>query len=137
MAHTLTAWVAAAANLIIWEGGGRIPALADRAGLSLRQFERRFVEQVGLSPKLLARIARFEATLDLMARSPAPHGLMLLTILAITTTCTWSMSSLNSPAKPRRAPCTTSNRSFRNRSRKCDPRIALPRSGSIRAPMHG
>jgi len=63
--------VAAAANLIIREGGGRIPALADRAGLSLRQFERRFVEQVGMSPKLLSRIARFEATLDLMARSPA------------------------------------------------------------------
>jgi AraC-like DNA-binding protein len=63
--------VAAAANLIIREGGARIPALADRAGLSLRQFERRFLEQVGMGPKLLARIARFEAVMDRMTRSAA------------------------------------------------------------------
>jgi transcriptional regulator GlxA family with amidase domain len=43
--------------------------MADSAGLSLRQFERRFLQQVGMSPKLLARIARFEAALDCMARS--------------------------------------------------------------------
>lgn len=49
-------------------GATRIPALADRVGLSLRQFERRFTQQVGLSPKLFSRIARFEATLDRMAR---------------------------------------------------------------------
>ena len=44
--------------------------MAGRAGLSLRQFERRFVQQVGISPKRFARIARFEAALDRMARSP-------------------------------------------------------------------
>ena len=44
--------------------------MAGRAGLGLRQFERRFVQQVGVSPKLLARIARFEAALDRMARLP-------------------------------------------------------------------
>lgn len=61
--------VAAAANRISHKGGcERIPAFANSAGLSLRQFERRFVQQVGMGPKLFARIARFEAVMDLMAR---------------------------------------------------------------------
>jgi AraC-like DNA-binding protein len=59
----------AANQLIRGAGGARIPAMADCAGLSLRQFERRFVQQVGVSPKLFARIARFEAALDRMGRS--------------------------------------------------------------------
>jgi AraC-like DNA-binding protein len=61
---------AAAADILGTAGGARIPAMAGRAGLSLRQFERRFVQQVGISPKRFARIARFEAALDRMARSP-------------------------------------------------------------------
>jgi AraC-like DNA-binding protein len=50
---------------------GRIStaAAAHGAGLSLRQFERRFFQQVGMRPKLYARIARFEAALDHKARS--------------------------------------------------------------------
>jgi AraC-like DNA-binding protein len=51
-------------------GRARIPAMAGRAGLGLRQFKRRFMQQVGVSPKLFARLARFEAALDQMARSP-------------------------------------------------------------------
>jgi AraC-like DNA-binding protein len=63
--------VTAAANQILrWAGRARIPAIADLAGLSVRQFRRKFVQQVGVSPKLFARIARFEATVDRMARSP-------------------------------------------------------------------
>jgi AraC-like DNA-binding protein len=61
---------AAATDILRGAGGARIPAMAGRAGLGLRQFERRFVQQVGVSPKLFARIARFEAALDRMARSP-------------------------------------------------------------------
>jgi AraC-like DNA-binding protein len=62
--------ISAAANRIV-VGGGRveIAALANRAGLSMRQFERRFIQQVGMRPKLFARIARFEAALDTKARS--------------------------------------------------------------------
>jgi AraC-like DNA-binding protein len=63
---------AAATDILRKAGGARIPAVAERAGLGLRQFERRFVQQVGVSPKLFARVARFEAALDRMARSP--HG---------------------------------------------------------------
>lgn len=36
-----------------------IPQLADKACLSVSQFERRFVQQVGISPKLFARTNRF------------------------------------------------------------------------------
>ena len=45
-----------------------IAALASRAGLSMRQFERRFIQQVGMRPKMLARVARFEAALEAKAR---------------------------------------------------------------------
>lgn len=61
--------ISAAARGIILAGGRvRIPALAARAGLGVRQFERRFMHQVGMRPKLFARIARFEAALEYKAR---------------------------------------------------------------------
>jgi AraC-like DNA-binding protein len=61
--------ISAAANRIILAGGrANIPALASRAGLGMRQFERRFIQQVGMRPKLFARIARFEAALECKAR---------------------------------------------------------------------
>jgi transcriptional regulator GlxA family with amidase domain len=60
----------AATEILRRAGGPRISGMARRAALGLRQFERRFVQQVGVGPKLFARIARFEAALDRMARSP-------------------------------------------------------------------
>ena len=58
--------VTVAANQIIRRGGWvQISALANSAGLSIRQFERRFMQQVGMGPKLFARIARFEAVMGL------------------------------------------------------------------------
>ena len=59
---------AAAQRIISASGREGIPALAARAGLSLRQFEKRFMQQVGMRPKLFARIARFEAALEHKAR---------------------------------------------------------------------
>jgi AraC-like DNA-binding protein len=62
--------ISAAANRIVVAGGRvKVAALADCTGLSTRQFERRFIQQVGMRPKLFARIARFEAVLDTKARS--------------------------------------------------------------------
>jgi AraC-like DNA-binding protein len=62
--------VSAAANEILRRHGRvHIAGLASRVGLSLRQFERRFTHQIGMRPKLYARIARFEAALDSRARS--------------------------------------------------------------------
>ncbi len=64
--------ISAAANRILLRGGRvAFTDLADRAGLSTRQFQRRFIQQVGMRPKLLARIARFEAALDGKARFAA------------------------------------------------------------------
>lgn len=59
-----------AANKMIVNGGCiDLPALANSAGLSTRQFDRRFIRQVGMRPKLFARIARFEAALETKACS--------------------------------------------------------------------
>lgn len=61
--------ISVAANAILrWHGRVRVAALADVTGLSQRQFERRFSAQIGIRPKLYARIARFETALDLKAR---------------------------------------------------------------------
>ena len=47
-----------------------IDALARSAGLSSRTLHRRFKQQVGLSPKIYARIVRFESALQAKATSP-------------------------------------------------------------------
>jgi AraC-like DNA-binding protein len=54
-------------------GSVRISELAHRAGLGLRQFERRFEYEIGVSPKLYARIIRFEAALQCRANAPTTH----------------------------------------------------------------
>lgn len=53
-------------------GAVAIGGVAAAVGLSLRQFERRFRQQVGLSPKTFARIARFQTTLKLLRRQAGP-----------------------------------------------------------------
>ena len=59
---------AAAHGIILASGRVRIPDLASKAKLGVRQFERRFLLQVGMRPKLFARVARFEAALEYKAR---------------------------------------------------------------------
>jgi AraC-like DNA-binding protein len=49
--------------------------LADQACLSPRQFYRQFVEREGVSPKLFARIARFESAMKLKNAQPAKDWL--------------------------------------------------------------
>lgn len=58
---------------LLHRSGGRlrIDALSRRAGLSDRQFTRRFEAQVGLTPKLFARTVRFNGVLSAKAQSPA------------------------------------------------------------------
>jgi AraC-like DNA-binding protein len=64
--------VAIAANRLFAHNGiHRVSAMAAASGLSTRQFERRFLEQVGVAPKLYARIIRFNAALDQKLRSPS------------------------------------------------------------------
>ena len=57
--------------LVMTRGRARIDALAKQAGLSPRQFQRQFGQQVGLSPKLYARTVRFEAALTAHRRNSA------------------------------------------------------------------
>jgi AraC-like DNA-binding protein len=64
--------VAIAANrLFASDGIHRVAAMATASGLSPRQFERRFLAQVGVPPKLYARIIRFNAALDHKLRDPS------------------------------------------------------------------
>lgn len=56
--------------LIATRGCARIDDLVGRSGLSARQFQRRFAKQVGMTPKLFARIIRFDRAL--VARRDAP-----------------------------------------------------------------
>jgi AraC-like DNA-binding protein len=62
---------AAASRTLLSSRQVRISGLARSAGLSIRQFERSFVRQVGLPPKLYARVARFETALESKAKSSA------------------------------------------------------------------
>jgi AraC-like DNA-binding protein len=64
--------VAVAANSLFASNGNQcVSAMATDSGLSTRQFERRFLAQVGVPPKLYARIIRFNAALDDKLRCPS------------------------------------------------------------------
>jgi AraC-like DNA-binding protein len=59
-----------------------VPSLARAAGLSTRQFERRFARVVGLNPKLYARIRRFHFASQLALQSPTRPGWAELAVTA-------------------------------------------------------
>lgn len=50
----------------------RLPEIERSTGLTLRQIERKFSRQLGISPKLFARVVRFGAVMDAAERSLAP-----------------------------------------------------------------
>jgi AraC-like DNA-binding protein len=52
-------------------GAVRIPELARMDSIGLRQFERIFRAETGMSPKIFARVARFQAAVDAKLSSPA------------------------------------------------------------------
>ena len=60
----------AAATILKQEGQIEINTLIKDCNLSLRQLERKFVEQIGIPPKLYARIARFNRALKLKQEDP-------------------------------------------------------------------
>jgi AraC-like DNA-binding protein len=60
---------AAAAHILSVCGNAQVSDIARASGMSVRQFERRFAQHLGVRPKLFARIVRFEAALDSKARS--------------------------------------------------------------------
>jgi AraC-like DNA-binding protein len=62
-ASSLDAVAKVANEFLIEKGALRIADAAEHAGLSVRQFERVFCEEVGIPPKLYARVVRFHAAL--------------------------------------------------------------------------
>jgi AraC-like DNA-binding protein len=65
--------VRAARHILQSDGCARVADLAGKCGLGVRQFERRFRQDVGVSPKLYARIVRFESALRRKAQQPASN----------------------------------------------------------------
>ena len=63
--------VGASADAIV-RAWGMIPVgvLATGAGIGMRQLERRFLDEVGVTPKRLARISRFQRVFQAMERNP-------------------------------------------------------------------
>jgi transcriptional regulator GlxA family with amidase domain len=51
-------------------GNVSLDGLIHQTGLGVRQFERRFLDGVGLRPKLLARICRFQGVLQALEAGP-------------------------------------------------------------------
>jgi AraC-like DNA-binding protein len=62
--------VAAAEHIFSRRGAVRISDIANENGLSMRQFQRNFIENMGIAPKLFARVARFQSALDAKIASP-------------------------------------------------------------------
>ena len=60
-----------AMELHVRGGRLRVSEVAQTAGLGIRQFERRFRDEIGIAPKLYARIVRFETALRRKASAPA------------------------------------------------------------------
>jgi AraC-like DNA-binding protein len=54
----------AAIHMYRAKGSVRLDDVASQLSLGLRQFERRFHNEIGLSPKLFSRVARFQAAFD-------------------------------------------------------------------------
>jgi len=68
--ESVSAIVRTARAMIRNNGSVRISEMAHQTGLGVRQFERRFDKEIGVSPKLYARIIRFEAALQRRAVLP-------------------------------------------------------------------
>ena len=56
--------------LLRQDGEASLRGMASLANMSVRNFERRFIEQVGISPKLFCCVERFNGALSLKLRNP-------------------------------------------------------------------
>jgi AraC-like DNA-binding protein len=98
--------VAAAVDAILAApGAALLPAVASRAGIGVRQLERRFLADVGMTPKTFARIARLQTALARIAAGESlaeaahacgyydqPHMTRDFARLAETSPSAWSTS---------------------------------------------
>ncbi len=71
VSNSVSAVTHAARSVQSASGCVRVSNLAHQAGLGIRQFERRFRHEIGVPPKLYARIVRFEVALRWKAAAPS------------------------------------------------------------------
>jgi AraC-like DNA-binding protein len=76
-ARSRTSIMKSAHDIFRRKGTARIDDMAFHTSLSVRQYERRFADEMGLSPKLFARITRFQMALDAKRRDPASSWLSI------------------------------------------------------------
>jgi transcriptional regulator GlxA family with amidase domain len=76
-ALTPTPIMRSAQHLFRRRGATRIDALARDLTLSMCQYERRFSEEIGVTPKLFARITRFQFALDAKRVTPVRSWLSI------------------------------------------------------------
>jgi AraC-like DNA-binding protein len=70
--HATSSIITVAANeLLRLRGRPSVSPFARAFGLDIRQFERRFLREIGMSPKRFARIARFQTALDWKLARPS------------------------------------------------------------------
>ncbi|HZS55404.1 MAG TPA: helix-turn-helix domain-containing protein [Bryobacteraceae bacterium] len=70
-ASTCTVLMASARQIFRDQGAMRVRIYANDVSLSVRQYERRFVDEIGMTPKLFARITRFQMAMDAKLITPA------------------------------------------------------------------
>ena len=66
-----TSIMASAHSIFREQGATRVRALADQMSLGMRQYERRFRDEIGIPPKLFARITRYQMAMDAKMTKPA------------------------------------------------------------------
>src|SRR6185312_2269483 len=76
-ASACTVIMASARWILREQGALRVSELADQTSLSVRQYERRFLDEVGITPKLFARITRYQMAMDAKVRAPARSWLTI------------------------------------------------------------
>ncbi len=72
IAPDITPAISAAKDIIESKGQIKIETLAETVGLSRRQLERGFGQDIGFTPKLLSRLIRFEAATFELQKSTTP-----------------------------------------------------------------
>lgn len=76
-ASACTVIMASARRIVREQGALRVSELADQTSLSVRQYERRFLDEVGITPKLFARITRYQMAMDAKVTTPARSWLTI------------------------------------------------------------
>lgn len=69
-ASICTLLMASARKIFRDRGAIQIRIYANEASLSVRQYERRFLDEVGITPKLFARITRYQMAMDAKVATP-------------------------------------------------------------------